>query len=293
MPEKFPAPQINICVVGLGRMGKRHCKTLIYRAPQAKLTAVCTPAPAELKWARNFFGPESGVEMLEQPGLQAVWVSTSTDLHARVTTAAIHKDLDVLYEKPLSYDLEERPPAGSRRRPDLAKQNTHLKIMAACSCRFDASYTGQPRRRLTRAPSDGPSSRCGTRASEDVVPKRVFAVGTIAHHEGLAEANDINSGIAVVENWDGKMAYFYASRTQTHGHDVANEVQSERHAFDTEANELLGSVAEDKPVPVGLDLGLKGMEIGWALKKALWEGRSVTFDRQGRRVEEGGQATGV
>ncbi|KAK7524505.1 hypothetical protein IWZ03DRAFT_411269 [Phyllosticta citriasiana] len=277
MPEKFPAPQINICVVGLGRMGKRHCKTLIYRAPQAKLTAVCTPAPAELKWARNFFGPESGVEMLEQPGLQAVWVSTSTDLHARVTTAAIHKDLDVLYEKPLSYDLEERPPAGSRRRPDLAKQNTHLKIMAACSCRFDASQAGD-----LRNDSSFIRARCGTRASEDVVPKRVFAVGTIAHHEGLAEANDINSGIAVVENWDGKMAYFYASRTQTHGHDVANE-----------ANELLGSVAEDKPVPVGLDLGLKGMEIGWALKKALWEGRSVTFDRQGRRVEEGGQATGV
>ncbi|KAK7554774.1 hypothetical protein IWX49DRAFT_592251 [Phyllosticta citricarpa] len=40
MPEKFPAPQINMGVEGLGRMGKRHWKTLIYRAPQAKLTAV-------------------------------------------------------------------------------------------------------------------------------------------------------------------------------------------------------------------------------------------------------------
>ncbi|KAK8179498.1 NAD-binding Rossmann fold oxidoreductase family protein [Phyllosticta citribraziliensis] len=364
MPDKFPAPQVNIGVVGLGRMGKRHCKTLIYRAPRAKLTAVCTPAPAELEWARKFFGPESGVEvfdsyekMLEQPGLQAVWVSTSTDLHARITTAAIHKKLHVLCEKPLSYDLEE-----ARAVVALAKQHPELKIMAGYSRRFDASYRsakaqidagtiGRPfivRSQTGDLRDDSGFFEAYAQKNgaifvdctihdidlslwylgEDVVPKRVFAVGTITHYEGLAKSNDIDNGIAVVEYWDGKMAYFYASRTQTHGHDVAtevigdkgklfvnvhpradftqvatpdgiaNEVQSEywdrfEHAFATEANEFLESVAEDKPVPVGLELGLKGMEIGWALQKALWEGRSVSFDRQGRRVEEGGQATGV
>ncbi|KAK7552099.1 hypothetical protein IWX91DRAFT_358085 [Phyllosticta citricarpa] len=283
-------------VEGLGRMGKRHWKTLIYRAPQAKLTAltaVCTPAPAELEWARKFFGPESGVEMLEQPGLQAVWVSTSTDLHAQVTTAAIHKNLDVLCEKPLSDRLQARA------------VKPHLKIMAGYSRRFDASY------RSAKAQIDASTiGRSFIRLHQSVRAGKngaVFVDRTIhgidlshwwylgergrgaqarlrrRHHRATTRAwqrptlNDIDNGIAVVENWDGKMACFYASRTQKHGHDVANE-----------ANEFLWSVAEDKPVPVGLDLGLKGMEIGWALQKAL-----VTFDRQGRRVEEGGQTTGV
>ncbi|KAK7626363.1 hypothetical protein IWX50DRAFT_676550 [Phyllosticta citricarpa] len=192
--------------------------------------------------------------MLEQPGLQAVWVSTSTDLHAQVTTAAIHKNLDVLCEKPLSSWRATR--AASTRR------------------------TGQPRRRLTRAPSDGPSSCAAQPGGRPAQRQRlhqsvragkngaVFVDRTIhgidlshwwylgergrgaqarlrrRHHRATTRAwqrptlNDIDNGIAVVENWDGKMACFYASRTQKHGHDVANEVQSEcwdrvEHAFAT------------------------------------------------------------
>lgn len=46
-------------------------------------------------------------DMLNHPGLQAVWVSTSTDVHASQTLAAIANGMHVLCEKPLSTDLEE------------------------------------------------------------------------------------------------------------------------------------------------------------------------------------------
>ncbi|EKG20568.1 Oxidoreductase [Macrophomina phaseolina MS6] len=114
MPPKAPTATVKIGVVGLGRMGKRHAKTLMYRTPTAKLVAVCTISEVELKWAREFFGPGSGVtvyddyaKMLEHEGLQAVWVSTSTDLHASQAIAAINKGLHVLCEKPLSTSIEE------------------------------------------------------------------------------------------------------------------------------------------------------------------------------------------
>lgn len=95
--------------------GKRHVHTLLYRVPRAKVVAVCTTEPSEIQWAtenqeyRDFSIQVYGNydEMLAQPGLQAVWVSTSTDVHASQTLAAIAKGVHVLCEKPLSTDLAE------------------------------------------------------------------------------------------------------------------------------------------------------------------------------------------
>lgn len=109
------------------------------------------------------------------------------------------------------------------------------------------------------------------------------------------------------------MAYFYASRTMAHGHDVVTEiigtdgkvmvnvhprsnfvqvagqngisngVQPEywerfEDAFATEANEFVDCVLDDRPVPLGLEQGLKVMKIGHALQEALLTGRVVRFD---------------
>lgn len=114
MPPKAPNPskRLKIGVVGLGRMGKRHVKTLLYRTPGAELVAVCTVSETELTWARDFFSEGTTVydsydAMLAHPGLEAVWVATSTDKHASQSIAAIDKGMHVLCEKPLSTSLEE------------------------------------------------------------------------------------------------------------------------------------------------------------------------------------------
>lgn len=36
--------------------------------------------------------------------------------------------------------------------------------------------------------------------------------------------SDVDNAIGVVEFWGGKVAYFYCSRTQAHGHDVCTEI---------------------------------------------------------------------
>lgn len=72
---------------------------------------------------------------------------------------------------------------------------------------------------------------------------------------------------------------------------ITNEVQPEywerfEDAFATEAIEFCEAVLEDKPVPVALELGLKSLEIGWALQDALLTGRVQHFDEQGKRIKD-------
>lgn len=107
--------RLNIAVVGLGRMGKRHVHTLINRVARVNVVAVCSSMPHEIQWAKdNEEYKEFGItaydsydDMLNHPGLQAVWISTSTDVHASQALGGIKKGLHVLCEKPLSTDLEE------------------------------------------------------------------------------------------------------------------------------------------------------------------------------------------
>ena len=40
----------------------------------------------------------------------------------------------------------------------------------------------------------------------DVIPKAVWAIGTITHHPELEALNDVDNGIGMVEYWDGKLA---------------------------------------------------------------------------------------
>ncbi|KAG9515515.1 NAD binding Rossmann fold oxidoreductase, partial [Aureobasidium melanogenum] len=258
MPPKAPSTRLNIAVVGLGRMGKRHAKTLLYRVPHAALVAVCSNDETELEWAREFF-KDSNIEvfssfddMLGKDGLQAVWVSTSTNVHASMTTACIKKGLHVLCEKPISQDLEE-----ARAVCTLAKQNPHLKVMAGYSRRFDSSYRaaklqiekgdiGKPflvRSQTTdlldttgffvryAAKNGGIFYDCAIHDIDltlwllgDVKPKACWAVGTITHHPELKELNDVDNGVGVVEYESGCIGYYYVSRTQAHGHDVCTEV---------------------------------------------------------------------
>lgn len=155
---------------------------------------------------------------------------------------------------------------------------------------------------------------------DNPAPKACFAVGTLKHHPELADASDVDNGVAIVEFHGGKIAYFYASRTQAHGHDVCTEVTGTegklmvnvipksnnvviadklgmRHevqpeywqrfedAFATEANEFVESVMHDKPVPVTLESGYMVMKIGRALQESLTTGKVVRFDEQGNRVQ--------
>jgi myo-inositol 2-dehydrogenase/D-chiro-inositol 1-dehydrogenase len=134
---------------------------------------------------------------------------------------------------------------------DAAKRHPELKVMAGFSRRFDESYRDAAVKILENKAIGEPfmvrSNTCDILdtsgffinyskrnggifvdcAIHDIdltlwyldnpTPKSCWAVGTVQHHPELADSQDVDNGVGVVEFWGGKIAYFYCSRTQAHG----------------------------------------------------------------------------
>lgn len=115
MPSEKPnvPKRLQVGVVGIGRMGRRHAINILHEVPRATLLCACSPAEADLVWADEHLVPH-GVhvvptfeEMIETPGLEAVIIASATHLHTSQTTAALERGLHVLCEKPVCQTLDE------------------------------------------------------------------------------------------------------------------------------------------------------------------------------------------
>ncbi|WGS48794.1 Gfo/Idh/MocA family oxidoreductase [Paraburkholderia sp. D15] len=257
------AGKLRLGVVGLGRLGKRHAENLAYRVPGASLVAACSPVEEERAWAReNLPAPRlygEYAEVLADPEVDAVWLVTPSSLHAQQIIDALRAGMHVFCEKPLSLEVAEceRVLAEAERYP-------HLLATIGFMRRFDPSYRdayeriaageiGRPfmvRSQTTdKNDTDGFFVRfAGTSGGIfldctvhdiDVArwllgkPRatRVYAAGTVALHEGLREFGDVDNGVAICEFEGGKLAVFYASRTQAHGNDTHSEVMGTQGAL--------------------------------------------------------------
>lgn len=152
-------------------------------------------------------------------------------------------------------------------------------------------------------------------------PKSVTAVGTSAFHKELPSIGDVDNGVGICEFWDGKIAFFYNSRTSAHGYDNATEIfgtagklsvnlvprrnaleLSDRDgavkvfaqpgwydryasAFVTEVSMWTDALLEGKPIPVPLRSSLVSLQIATALQESLRTGQKVFFDREGQRLQ--------
>ena len=250
-----PSP-VRIGIVGVGRMGRRHAENLARRVPGATLVAACSPIGEELDWARDTLGVESLHKdydaLLRAPGVDAVFLVTPNTLHPAQIIAALKAGKHVFCEKPLSLVLDECLAVEAE-----AARHPHLKVMIGFVRRFDASYQ-DAHRQIEKGAIGRPfmvrSETCDQNdptgffvrfaptsggifvdmSVHDIdlarwllgspKPLRVFSVGTIAMHEGLAACGDVDNGVAICEFADGRVACFYASRTMAHGHETATEV---------------------------------------------------------------------
>lgn len=105
--------KLQVGVVGLGRMGRRHAENILHRVPQAALLCACSPAQADLTWAEESLAPHqvrvypSFEELIETPGLEAVIIASATHVHASQSLEALRRGLHVLCEKPVCKTLAE------------------------------------------------------------------------------------------------------------------------------------------------------------------------------------------
>jgi myo-inositol 2-dehydrogenase/D-chiro-inositol 1-dehydrogenase len=268
------APRLKVGIAGLGRLGKRHAENLAQRVPRAQLVAACSPVADEREWARTTLGmtrlSSDYAALLADREVEAVFLVTPTSLHAQQIVEALAAGKHVFCEKPLSLDV-----ADCRRVADEAAKHPKLKVMIGYGRRFDPSYAdawakiqagaiGKPF--LVRsqnldmndpsgffvrfAPTSGGIFLDCTVHDIDLArwllgnpePRRVFAIGTVALHDGLREFGDVDNGVATCEFDGGRMACFYASRTMAHGHETSTEIFGTAGRLSVGANPRLDRV---------------------------------------------------
>jgi len=247
---------VRIGIAGLGRMGARHARNLACRVPGADLVAACSPVADERAWAQRELGVGTTYadfpSLLRHPGLDAVAIVSPTSEHAAQIVAALDAGLHVFSEKPTSLVVDDclRVEEAAARRPDRV-------VLVGYVRRFDASYRdafakvaagaiGTPfhvrSHTLDRndpsgffvrfAPTSGGIFRDMSVHDIDAArwflggaaPRRVFATGTVAIHEGLRACGDLDNAVAICEFDGGRVAMFRASRTAAHGHESMTEV---------------------------------------------------------------------
>ena len=157
---------------------------------------------------------------------------------------------------------------------------------------------------------------------EDSQPKSVSAVGVAAVHKEIEAYGDADNGVGICEFWDGKIAFFYNSRTTAHGYDNATEIFGttgklsvnliprrnalelcdkdgavktfahpgwyERYAsaFVTEAKQWVAALLDNHPLPVPLRSSLTSLKIATALQQSLRTGDKIFFDKNGQQLDK-------
>jgi scyllo-inositol 2-dehydrogenase (NADP+) len=103
-----PVSELRVGIVGFGRIGAEHA-AWIGKAAGLRVAAVADPTPArrELASSRGFKSVEQVEELLGDPAVDVVLISTPTAMHYRQAGAALAAGKHVMVEKPMALDLAE------------------------------------------------------------------------------------------------------------------------------------------------------------------------------------------
>ena len=142
---------INVGIIGAGRIGQVHMKSIMTGVPDAKVLAVADPymKPEVAAWLENV-GVETITkdyrEILADPRIDAVLICASTDQHAPLSIEAIQAGKHVFCEKPVDHSLERIEEVKAA----LLTSPKKIKYQVGFNRRFDHNY-----RAMRKAVHDG------------------------------------------------------------------------------------------------------------------------------------------
>ena len=100
---------LNIAIIGAGRIGQVHAKTVATH-PEARLALVCDPFGDAAETLASRYGARScqdAEDVFADPGVDAVVVGSPTPLHIPHLLAAAKAGKAVLCEKPIALDIRD------------------------------------------------------------------------------------------------------------------------------------------------------------------------------------------
>lgn len=275
--EKF-----KVGIIGAGRIGRVHAKSITYHIPNAEVKAVSdVRLDGVAEWAESLGITEvydDYMKILEDESIDAVLVCSSTDTHAEISIAAAKAGKNIFCEKPIDYDLD---------RIDLVLKTVEeagVKFQVGFNRRFDHNFArvnqitkdgviGQPHviKITSRDPEPPPVEYVKVsggifldmaihdfdmaRFQAGAEVTEVFAIGDSLVDPAIGEAGDVDTAIVTLKFENGAMAVIDNSRKAAYGYDQRVEVFGSKGAVeaknDTETNTVLSTVeavTTDKPL---------------------------------------------
>lgn len=242
--------KVKIAVIGTGRMGSVHCRNIVRSIPEAELVAVCDIRLEVAQAVADELGIQRVVkdyhELLADPGIEAVMISSSTDTHAFMVKDAAEAGKHIFCEKPLALELGKIDDALA------AVGKSGVKLQVGFNRRFDKSFKkvheivasgdiGRPCiLRITNRDPDFPSMdflRVSGGIFLDLAihdfdmlryqvgdVDEVYAAGGVLIEEKLNEFGDIDTDVVVLKFANGAVGTLDHSRKAVYGYDQRLEV---------------------------------------------------------------------
>ena len=246
---------IRLGIVGLGRLGMEHARTLRFGVPGVRLAAVCSTVPDEVTRARSELDVPAGYveyeRMIAEAELDGVVIASSSAVHTDQIVGAIEAGLHVFCEKPLGTTIEQ-----CRRAEAVVTAHPEQRFMLGFMRRYDSSYRyavqrirsgaiGEPF--LVRAYGLDPdrfaagairfAATSGGIFLDMMIHdidlarwllrsevRMVHAIGGNFKHQAFGEVGDVDNATALMQFDDNAMGLFYAGRTAAHGYHVETEI---------------------------------------------------------------------
>ncbi len=129
---------LRIGLIGAGRIGKVHGEAISTRVDSTELAAVSDvilPAAQDLaaKWRVPKIFQDYHL-ILQDPGIDAVAICSSTDTHAKIIIEAAQAGKHIFCEKPIDHSLEKIDAALA------AVEKASVKLMVGFNRRFDPNF---------------------------------------------------------------------------------------------------------------------------------------------------------
>jgi len=306
----------TVGLIGAGRIGRVHAENLV-QIPEAHLRGVASPHLDET-WAEGLGIPVRSTDVnaiFNDPSIEAVVITTSSDLHVELIRLAAAAGKHIFCEKPVAFE-----PGPIEEILSIAA-NAGVKLQVGFNRRFDPSLlkASEAVRKgdffdFTVHDFDTVRFLSGSEIVE------LFAVGEVLIDPRIGAAGDIDTAVITLRLANGALAVIDNSRHAVYGQDQRFEVFGSsgslaidntratfvttstskgvfterlhgsfgdryREAFVAELRGFLSSVREDRPVAVGAEDALAAVRAAHAARKSLAENRPIRLNEALKAVE--------
>lgn len=243
---------VKIGIIGAGRIGQVHTKSILTGVPEARIKAIADPFMTEKtrEWAQSM-GIDNVYldykQILNDPEIDAVLICSSTDTHYAVSMEAIAANKHIFCEKPIDHDVNNIKAVIE------ALKGKGLKYQVGFNRRFDHNF-----RSLRNAVVDGAVGDIHIIrvTSRDPAPppieyvkvsgglfmdmmihdfdmvrylsgseaEEIFAKGAVLVDPEIGKAGDVDTAVVTIKLKNGALAVIENSRKAVYGYDQRAEV---------------------------------------------------------------------